>query len=149
MANGCVLSCWNLCNCFIFPNKPPSSNVPFFPHLLPSLPLALSFWSIIDIQKWKKVKVKLLSHVRLFATPWPVAYQASWSMGFSRQEYWSGLPFPSPGDLGPHQISWIFFLTLLSDSKALCKIHVIFLKLQNQLAKKAKDFLRKYMFLIW
>ena len=43
--------------------------------------------------------MKLLSHVRLFATPWTVAYQASLSMGFSRQEYCSGLPFPSPGDL--------------------------------------------------
>ena len=40
-----------------------------------------------------------LSHVWLFATPWTVVYQASLSMGFSRQEYWSGLPFPSPGDL--------------------------------------------------
>ena len=45
------------------------------------------------------MKVKSLSHVRLFATPWTVACQASLSMGFSRQEYWSGLPFPSPGDL--------------------------------------------------
>ena len=44
-------------------------------------------------------KVTSLSHVRLFATSWTVAYQASLSMGFSRQEYWSGLPFPSPGDL--------------------------------------------------
>ena len=44
-------------------------------------------------------KVKSLSRVRLFATPWTVAYQASESMGFSRQEYRSGLPFPSPGDL--------------------------------------------------
>ena len=43
--------------------------------------------------------VKLLSRVRLFATPWTVAHQAFLSMGFSRQEYWSGLPFPSPGDL--------------------------------------------------
>ena len=43
--------------------------------------------------------MKLLSHVRLSATPWTVAYQASPSMGFCRQEYWSGLPFPSPGDL--------------------------------------------------
>ena len=43
--------------------------------------------------------MKSLSRVRLFATPWTVAYQASPSMGFSRQEYWSGLPFPSPGDL--------------------------------------------------
>ena len=43
--------------------------------------------------------VKSLSCVRLFATLWTVAYQAPPSMGFSRQEYWSGLPFPSPGDL--------------------------------------------------
>ena len=42
---------------------------------------------------------QLLSRVRLFATPWTVAHPASPSMGFSRQEYWSGLPFPSPGDL--------------------------------------------------
>ena len=47
----------------------------------------------------EKVKVKLLNHVRLFVTPWTVAYQAPPSMGFSRQEYWSGLPFPFPGDL--------------------------------------------------
>ena len=46
-----------------------------------------------------KVKVKSLSHVRVFATPWIVAYQAPLSTGFSRQENWSGLPFPSPGDL--------------------------------------------------
>ena len=39
----------------------------------------------------------VLSHVQLFATPWTVAHQAPWSMGFSRQEYWSGLPFISPG----------------------------------------------------
>ena len=45
------------------------------------------------------MKVKLLSRVQLFATPWTVAYQAPLSMGFSRQECWSGLPFPSPGDL--------------------------------------------------
>ena len=38
-------------------------------------------------------------HVRLFATPWTVACQAPLSMGFSRQEYWSGLPCPPPGDL--------------------------------------------------
>ena len=44
-------------------------------------------------------KVKLLSCVRLFATPWTVAHQAPPSIEFSRQEYWSGLPFPSPGDL--------------------------------------------------
>ena len=46
-----------------------------------------------------KVKVKSLSCVRLFATPWTIAHQAPPSMEFSRQEYWSGLPLPSPGDL--------------------------------------------------
>ena len=45
---------------------------------------------------WQQMKVKSLSHVRLFATPWTVAHQAPPFMGFSRQEYWSGLPFPSP-----------------------------------------------------
>ena len=42
-----------------------------------------------------KVQVKSLSRVQLFATPWTIAYQAPLSMGFSRQEYWTGLPFPS------------------------------------------------------
>ena len=45
------------------------------------------------------MNVKSLSRVRLFATPWTVAYQAPLSMGFSRQEHWSGLPFHSPEDL--------------------------------------------------
>ena len=57
-------------------------------------PLGTLFWLSV---KW--VKVKLLGHVWLFATPWTVAYQASPSMGFSRQESWSGVPLPSPGDL--------------------------------------------------
>ena len=48
---------------------------------------------------FEKVKVKSLSCVRLFVTPWTVVYQAPQSMEFSRQEYWRGLPFPSPGDL--------------------------------------------------
>ena len=43
--------------------------------------------------------MKSLTRVQLFAIPWTVAYQASPSMGFPRQEYWSALPFPSPGDL--------------------------------------------------
>ena len=46
-----------------------------------------------------KMKVKSFSRVRLFATLWTVAHQVPLSMGFSRQEYWSGLLFPSPGDL--------------------------------------------------
>ena len=58
--------------------------------------------------KWNEVKS--LSRVRLFATPWTVAYQAPRSMGFSRQEYWSGLPFK------PVQISWERF-TFLSQAQ--------------------------------
>ena len=61
--------------------------------------------------------MKSLSHVRLFATPWTVAYQAPPSVGFSRQEYWSGLPFPSPGDLpdpGTHSFKCILVYFNLS-----------------------------------
>ena len=50
--------------------------------------------SFSNAWKWK-VKVKSLSRVRLLATPWTAAYQAPPSMGFSRQEYWSGVPLPS------------------------------------------------------
>ena len=50
------------------------------------------------------IKVKLLNRVWLFVTPSTIAYQTLLSMGFSRQEYWSGLPFPSPGDLSDSRI---------------------------------------------
>ena len=53
------------------------------------------------------MKVKLLNRVRLLATPWTVAYQAPPSMGFSRQEYWSGVPLLSPR--GEHQTPYIEF----------------------------------------
>ena len=49
----------------------------------------------VGYKKCVKLKVKPLSRVRLFATPWTAAYQTPPSMGFSRQEYWSGVPFPS------------------------------------------------------
>ena len=59
-----------------------------------------TLWTLVPLPvKRGRKKVKLFSHVRVFATPWTVASQASLSMGFSRQEYWSGLPLPSPGDL--------------------------------------------------
>ena len=57
--------------------------------------------SFSNAWKWK-VKVKSLSHVWLFTTPWTVAYQAPPSMGVSRQEYWSGLPLPSPCGFPTH-----------------------------------------------
>ena len=52
------------------------------------------------------------SHVRLFATLWTVGHQAPWSMGFSRQEYWSGLPCPPPGDQHLPSLPWIPELNL-------------------------------------
>ena len=55
------------------------------------------------------MKVKSLSRVRLLATPWTVAYQAPPSMGFSRQEYWSGVPLPSP--ISEHRM--VFFVARL------------------------------------
>ena len=61
-----------------------------------------STFLLLTCQKVKEiivVVVQSLSRALLFATPWTVACQAPLSMGFSRQEYWSGLPFPSPGDL--------------------------------------------------
>ena len=53
------------------------------------------------------MSLNLLSRVRLFETPWTLAYQAPQSMEFSRQEYWSGLPFPSPGysEAGSHKVA--------------------------------------------
>ena len=54
-------------------------------------------WVAISFSKWRwKVKVKSLSSFWLLVTPWTAAYQALPSMGFSRQEYWSGVPLPSP-----------------------------------------------------
>ena len=70
--------------------------------------VAISFSSA---WKWK-VKVKTLSRIRLFATPWTAAYQAPPSMGFSRQEYWSGLPLPSP--------QWILLSHKKEWSSAIC-----------------------------
>ena len=58
------------------------------------------------------VKVKSLSHVRLFTTPWTAAYQAPPPMGFSRQEYWSGVPLPSPTLL----LRLLFSCSVMSDS---------------------------------
>ena len=79
----------NLCN-------PVDGSPPGFP--VPGILQARTLeWVSISLSSaWKwKVKVKLLSCVRLLATPWTAAYQAPPSVGFSRQEYWSGVPSPS------------------------------------------------------
>ena len=72
--------------------SPPGSAIPGILQARTLEGVAISF---SNAWKWK-VKVKSLSHVQLLATPWTAAYQAPPSMGFSRQEYWSGLPLPSP-----------------------------------------------------
>ena len=72
--------------------SPPGSPIP---GILQARTLEWVALSFSNPWKWK-VKVKSLSHVRFFATPWTAAYQAPPSMGFSRQEYWSGVPLPSP-----------------------------------------------------
>ena len=83
-------SCPTLCD--PIDGSPPSSPVPGI------LQARILEWvAISSSNAWKwKVKVKSLSRVRLVATPWTVAHQAPLSMGFSRQEYWNGVPLPSP-----------------------------------------------------
>ena len=83
-------SCPTLCNSI--DGSPPGSPVP---GILQARTLKWVAISFSNAWKWK-VKVKLLSRVRLLVTPWTAAYQAPPSMGFSRQEYWSGVPLPSP-----------------------------------------------------
>ena len=83
-------SCSNLCD--PIDGSPPGSPVP---GILQATTLEWVAISFSNAWKWK-VKAKSLSLVLLFATPWTAAYQAPPSMGFSRQEYWSGLPLPSP-----------------------------------------------------
>ena len=65
--------------------------------LLPETPVFPGFHHIRCV--WCVVNVQSFSHIQLFVTPWTVARQAPLSMEFSRQEYWSGLPCPPPGDL--------------------------------------------------
>ena len=81
--------------------SPPGSPVP---GILQARTLEWVAISFSNACKWK-VKVKLLSRVRLLATPWTAAYQAPPSMGFSRQEYWSGVPLPIIPKRNPISIS--------------------------------------------
>ena len=83
-------SCLTLCD--PIDGSPPGSPVPGI------LQARIQEWVAISFSNaWKwKVKVKSISHLRLSVTPWTVAHQAPPSMGFSRQEYWSSVPLPSP-----------------------------------------------------
>ena len=69
------------------------------------------------------MKVKSLSRVRLFAAPWTVAYQAPLSMGSSRQEYWSGLPLPSPSDRSSYLLDLSVYLSIYLSSVYLFIYH--------------------------
>ena len=89
-AAGSLQSCPTLCD--PIDCSPPGSAVP---RILQARTLEWVAISFSNAWKWK-VKVKSLSRAELLATPWTAAYQAPPSMGFSRQEYWSGLPSPSP-----------------------------------------------------
>ena len=86
-------SCLTLCD--PRDGSPPGSPVP---GILQARTLEWVAISFSNAWKWK-VNVKSLIHVRLFETPWTAAHQAPPSMGFSRQEYWRGLPFPSPSHM--------------------------------------------------
>ena len=83
-------SCLTLCD--PIDGSPPGSPIP---GILQTRTLEWVAIAFSNAGKWK-VKVKSLSRVRLLATPWTAAYQAPLSVGFSRQEYWSGVPLPSP-----------------------------------------------------
>ena len=93
-------SCLTLCN--PIEGGPPGSPIP---GILQARTLEWVAISFSNASKWK-VRVKSLSHVQLLATPWTVAYQAPLPMGFSRQDYWSGVPLPSPITL----FTWCFIV---------------------------------------
>ena len=82
--------------------SPPGSPIPGILQARILERVAISFF---NAWKWK-VKVKSLSHVQLLATPWTAAHQAPPSMGFSRQEYWSGVPLPSPYSTWEIKVEW-------------------------------------------
>ena len=95
-------SCPTLCD--LIDGSPPGSAIPGILQARTLEWVAVSFSNA-----WKgKVKVKLLSHVWLLATPWTAAYQAPPFMGFSRQEYWSGWPLPSLRFVSVTPVCWIY-----------------------------------------
>ena len=106
----------------------------------------------------------ILSRVQLFETPWTVAHQATLSMGFSRQEYWSGLPFPTPGDVPDTGIKHSCLLHWQADAilsilnSELPDVQASFRKgrgTRDQIAdtdwiiKKARELVEKHLFLLY
>ena len=105
-------------------SSPPGSPVP---GILQARTLEWVAISFSNAWKWKE-KVKSLSRVRLLATPWTAAYQAPPSMGFSRQEYWSGVPLPSP----PLSNSKYNFISILKEISPEYSLKGLMLKLKLQ-----------------
>ena len=101
-------SCPTLCDPIDI--SPPGSPIP---GILQARTLEWAAISSSNAWKWK-VKGKSLSRVRLLATPWTAAHQAPPSMGFSRQEYWSGVPLPSPYNLQTFVNFPLLLLSLIS-----------------------------------
>ena len=101
--------------------SPPGSPVP---GILQARTLEWVAISFSNAWKWK-VKVKSLSRVRLLATPWIAAYQAPPSMGFSKQEYWSGVPLPSPIDayrLHLNKLHFNLYSVRVRECKGKCRL---------------------------
>ena len=120
-------SCLTLCD--PIDGSPPGSPVP---GILQARTLEWVAISFSNAWKWK-VKVKSLSHARLLATPWTAAYQTPPSMGFSRQEYWSGLPYRSVysghSHKWNHTMSFVsgFFYLMFSRFFHVCHMHQYFI----------------------
>ena len=105
-------SCPTLCN--PIDGSPSGSTIP---GILQARTLEWVAISSSNAWKWK-VQVKSLSRVWLLATPWTAAYQAPPSMGFSRQEYWSGVPLPSPIFMLKHVQTFIASLFVVAKSNS-------------------------------
>jgi len=119
-------SCLTLCD--PIDGSPPGSCV------LGILQARILEWVAISFSNaWKwKVKVKLLSHARLLVTPWTGAYQAPLSVGFSRQEYWSGVPLPSPYPLGKTLLAFtLLHFVLQGQNCLLFQVYLDFLLLHS------------------
>ena len=124
--------CPTLCN--PIDGSPPD---PAIPGILQARTLEWVAISSSNAWKWK-VKVKSLSRVRILATPWTAAYQAPPSMGFSRQEYWSGVPLPSPL---PH-CRQIFIMWAAREVHKI-GINKVYLKMKFHMFPKSNDCLKQ------
>ena len=136
-------SCLTLCD--PIDGSPPGSPVP---GILQARTLEWVAISFSNAWKWK-VKVKSLSRVRPLATPWATAFQAPPSIGFSRQEYWSGVPLPSPrGPMGLSQLRALPARKLFPGSASLNVPHSLSLLLECSALFAALQVYRKVEFLV-